>query len=209
MKIITYLILIILLGFNFSLSSQSSCNPYFMFEEGREWTIENYTAKDKYQGKQSYKILAVAKEGNKLIARVSIIQYDKKDDEILNDEIEFSCEDGIIKMDMTNYVPVAAMESFKNLNVEMKFKEITIPAELQVGQKLEDGGVTISVNGAVPLTMKVEIIDRKVESKENMTVPAGNFEAYKINSTVKFSGMGNRESKNIEYISKELGPIRT
>lgn len=209
MKRVVFLFLIAFLGGYYSLFSQSNCNPYFLIEDGREWTIKNYSAKDKYQGKQSYKILSVAEEEGALIASVNIVQFDNKDKEILNESVEFSCEDGVVKMDMSNYVPISAMESFKHMDVEMEFKEITIPANLSVGQSLEDGGVAISVNGPVPLEMQVEVKDRKVESKESVTVPAGEFETFKVTSLIAITGMGNKKSNRVEYIAKEIGPVRT
>ncbi|WKV10695.1 TapB family protein [Marivirga harenae] len=204
-----------LLAFIFILSSplkswaQSDCNPYLLLDEGRKWTTSNYNAKDKYQGKQSYEVLSVSEDAGTLTANVMLTSYDRKDKLVLEKEVEFTCKDGVVEMDMSKYVPEETMESFKNMDVEMEFDAITIPENLEVGQYLEDGGVTMTIAGPMQMKMEIKIQDRKVMSKEEIEVPAGTYDTYKINSIVKFDAMITRETKNIEWIAKNVGVVRT
>ncbi len=190
--------------------AQSECNPYFVFKEGKKWTVSNYNAKDKYQGKQSYEILDVSESGDKLTAKIKLMSFDKKDKLEMEKEVEFHCENGVIKMDMSQYLPEETMESFKDMKVDMEFDDLEIPQNLEVGQYLKDGAVTATISGPMTMKFSVKMTDRKVMDKETLEVPAGSYETYKINSIIKFDAMGiNRESKNVEWIAEEVGAVRT
>ncbi|WKK79476.2 TapB family protein [Marivirga arenosa] len=189
--------------------AQSDCNPYYLLEEGRKWTTANYNAKDKYQGKQHYEVLEVSEESGKLVAKMMLTSYDKKDEIVLEEEVEFVCKDGVLQMDMTKYMPQETMESFKEMDVEIEFDAVTIPEELEVGQYLEDGGIDMKVNGPIPIKMSVKIQDRKVMAKEKIEVPAGSYEAFKINSIVKFEAMMTRETKTVDWVAEKVGVVRS
>ncbi|HET8860361.1 hypothetical protein [Marivirga sp.] len=203
------LALIFILSISFESLAQSDCNPYFLLEEGRKWTMANYNAKDKYQGKQSYEVLSLKEENGGITANVMLISYDKKDKVEMEKEVEFSCKDGVVEMDMSKYIPEEMMESFESMDIEMEFDAITIPENLEAGQYLEDGGVKMTMKGPMQMNMGVKIQDRKVMAKENIEVPAGNFEAWRINSVVRFDAMVTRETKNVEWIAKNVGLVRS
>src|SRR5690554_8188601 len=114
-NVLTKLTLFLILLIPVQSFAQSDCNPYFLLDEGRKWTSENYNAKDKYQGKQSYEVLSLSKDGGAITATIRTISYDKKDKVQLDKEIEFTCKDGIVEMDMSAYVPEEMMESFKDM----------------------------------------------------------------------------------------------
>ena len=202
------LFLIMLIPFNSS--AQSDCNPYFILKEGKKWTSANYNAKDKYQGKQSYEVKSLTEDGDKLIASVMLISYDKKDKVVMEKEVEFICKDGVVELDMSKYIPEETMESFKEMDMEVVFEAVTIPENLVVGEYLEDGGIDMTISGPMKMEMSVSIQDRKVMAKENIEVPAGSYEAYKINSIIKLDAMvTTRETKNIEWVAKNVGVVRS
>ncbi|MGJ3234773.1 TapB family protein [Marivirga sp.] len=203
------LALIFILSMPIKSLAQSDCNPYLLLDEGRKWTTANYNAKDKYQGKQSYEVLSVSEADGIITANVMLTSYDKKDKMVMEKEVEFTCKDGVVEMDMSKYIPEETMESFKNMDVEMEFDAITIPENLEVGQYLEDGGVTMTISGPMQMKMEIKIQDRKVMSKEDIEVPAGTYDTYKINSIIKFDAMITRETKNIEWIAKNVGVVRS
>jgi hypothetical protein len=59
------------------------------------------------------------------------------------------------------------------------------------------------------MNMEIKIQDRKVMAKENIEVPAGTYEAWKINSIIKLDMMMTRETKNVEWIAKDVGVVRS
>lgn len=190
--------------------AQSDCNPYFLLKEGKKWTSANYNAKDKYQGKQSFEILSLAESGSKLTATVKLISYDKKDDVVLEKEVDFICEDGVMQLDMSQYMPEDVLEAFKSMQMEVEYKHIQIPEKLEVGQTLEDGAVNMTVTSPIRMEFKFRMTDRKVEAQEDLKVPAGTFNAFKINSVLQIDMMGStREFKSVEWIAKDAGTIRS
>jgi len=213
MKKITLLLLtscfIVFFGRAQTVKTNQSCNPYFLLNEGSHWTTETYNNKDKFQGEQTFEVLSVEGEANNLTATVKITAFDKKKKETMNNEIVFTCKDGVLEMDMSQYIPADMEESMKEMDFEIEVEETTIPEKLAVGQKLNNGSVTMKVNGMVPMNMKTEIVDRKVVSQENINVPAGNFSTFKITSTIKSSGMVRMERKNVEFIAEGFGVVRS
>jgi len=188
--------------------AQDSCNPYYSLKKGRKWTTSNYNAKDKYEGKQSFEVLSLETSGNKLTATVKVMTYDKKDKLDFEKDIEYICEDGVVQMDMSQYVPGEMMDSFKDMDIKMEVDQVEVPQNLSVGQSLPDAGVKMTINGPMPMTMEVNVVDRKVMSEESLVVPAGTFDTYKINSITEINMMGKREMRNTEWIAKEVGVVR-
>jgi hypothetical protein len=202
--------LFLIISIPFKALAQSDCNPYFLLEEGRKWTTANYNAKDKYQGKQSYELRSLSEDGNKLTANVMLISYDKKDKVVMEKEVEFICENGLVELDMSKYMPEEAMESFKEMDMEVKFDALTIPENLEVGKFLDDGGIDMTINGPMKMNISVKIQDRKVIAQENIEVPAGTYDAYKISSTIKLEAMvTSSETRNVEWIAKNVGVVRS
>lgn len=204
-----FLFLLVVFFSMVNVRGQSDCNPYLLLSEGSSWESESYNAKDKYQGKQAYEVVSVEGDHNSLVATVRFQSYDKKDKEVMSDEVSFSCEDGVVKMDMSEYVPAEMIQSLENMEFEIEVDNMSMPSELVVGKKLDDGSIEMSAQGAVPINIKVEVVDRKVERKETLTVPAGEFEAFEITSTIRTSGMMKTERKSVEYIAEGVGVIRT
>ncbi len=209
-SILKILCLGLLITLPFKNFAQNECNPYFAFKQGKKWTISNYNAKDKYEGKQSYEILELSESGNNLTAKVMLKVYDKKDKLEMEKEVEFACENGVVVMDMSQYLPQETMESFKDMEVEMEYENLEIPQKLEVGQYLKDGAITATIKGPMSMKFSMKLTDRKVMDQELLEVPAGSYETYKVNSIMKFDAMGmNREMKNIEWIAEGVGAVRT
>lgn len=204
-----FLFLLVALFSMVNVQGQSDCNPYLLLSEGSSWETESYNAKDKYQGKQVYEVVSVEGDNNSLVATVRFQSYDKKDKEVMSDEVSFTCENGVVKMDMSEYVPTEMIQSMESMEFEFEVDNMSMPSELVVGKQLDDGSIDMSAQGPVPMSIKVEVVDRKVESKEQITVPAGEFQAFKIASTIKTSGMMKIERKNVEYIAEGVGVVRT
>ncbi len=208
MQKIILLLLIITFSLN-HLKAQSDCNPYYTFQKGKKWTTANYSNKDKYMGKQSFEILEMEESGNSMVAKTMVKSYDKKDKLEMEKEIEFVCEDGVIQLDMSQYLPAEMMETFKGMDVTMVVDPIEMPRNLTVGQELAGGGVNMTISVPMPMKINVTVEDRKVVSKENIKVPAGSFDTYKITATTVVDMMGRREINTAEWIAEGVGAVRT
>ena len=70
----------------------------------------------------------------------------------------------------------------------MKTNKLIYPGKLSVGQTLADGQMEADMGnkGSTTMTMNMTMSNRKVESKDAITTPAGTFDAYKITSDTNF-----------------------
>ena len=209
MKKISVLLVLFLVALT-PIFSQDECNPYYQLTEGHTWTTKSYSAKkDKYKGSQTFKVLSAKEVEGKLIITVNLVATDKKDKEVFNKDITFECLDGVVDMDMSSMIPAEMIESFESMDMKIEIDRLSLPQQLDVGQVLDEGSVTMTMEGPVNMTMGFNIKDRTVEGKETVNVPAGDFEAFKITYNTEFKGMGSRETKSVEYISENVGLVRS
>ena len=122
-----------------------------------------------------------------------------------------SCEDGIFKMDMKNFIDEETMKSFEGMEVTMDATDLDYPAVLAPGQTLKDGNITMKVTsqGIPVMTLVVRVFDRKVEAIEDVTTPAGTFSCYKMSSTIETKTMFTVVAKSTDWIVRKVGTVRS
>ena len=109
--------------------------------------------------------------------------YDKNDELLFSREMKFKCYQDKLYFDLQNYLDPNTMEAYKEMEIEIESDNLVLPAGLQAGQELNDGSMKISITGSgLPsgINMNIDITNRKVETTENMTTPAGDFECAKV-----------------------------
>ncbi|MGK7391983.1 MAG: TapB family protein [Candidatus Cyclobacteriaceae bacterium M2_1C_046] len=188
-------------------ASFGQCNPYYDIKENASWTMQLYDAKGKPDGKQINKITELNSTENGWIASVNSTLYDKKDKEIQEVKFEMECSNGIIEVELSKYIPQETLQAFQDMDMEFKGENLMLPKDLSVGKNLDDGSMTIS--GNMPFEITIAIQDRKVESKETVTVPAGTFEVFKITYTTRVKSMVSVETKGVEYVAEDIGVVKT
>ena len=181
--------------------------------------MTHYSVKDKVTGKSLSQILSVEDNGGVLTAHIKGTAFDKKGEEITSLNFEYICDNGVLKMDMDNFIPVDMFGSDTDIEFEMKGDYLELPKSLEIGQSLKDGMIegkmTMEGNPAMAnMALAVKIFNRKVEGKEDITTPAGSFSCYKISyemeSSTKVMGMNNKVNlKGIDYLSEGVGVIKT
>ena len=201
--------------------SYSQCDSYFNFKEGAEYEMEHYSAKEKLTGKSHSKILSIEEVGGKLIATIKGTVYDNKGEEVTSMDFEYICDDGVLKMDLKKFIPQEIFGDGSDMKFEMEGEFLELPENLEVGQTLKDGMIegkmVMEDNPAMAnmnMTMTIKILNRKVESKESITTPAGTFSCFKITydmeSATKMMGMNTTvRLSSIDYIAEGIGAVRT
>lgn len=197
-------LLLVVMAFGFE--SWAQCNPFYNLQEGSKWELTSYNAKDKVTGRQINELRSLDEKSNGWIATVYFQSFDKKDELVYEKEVELECEDGVIKMDMERFIPEESLQAFKDMNMTVEVDNLEWPSDLSVGKSLDDGAITISGDF---MNMKVDVTDRKVESKEKITTPAGTFDTFKVSYNVKMKMMMSRESKAVDYIAENVGIVRS
>jgi hypothetical protein len=186
-------------------------NPFYQFKKGTTIEMANYDKKDKIQGRTETEVIDFDESSNGFVATVAYKFFDKKDKLLSEGDYKLTCDNGVIKIDMSSFVPTESMAAFQNMEVEVSMDQLEYPSNMQVGQKLNDASMQLSTNNSpVPMKMVFDITDRKVEGKESITTPAGTFDCYKIgynsHSKVMISNMNYR---TVEYLSEKCGAVRT
>ncbi|MEL7003874.1 MAG: hypothetical protein AAFN93_14225 [Bacteroidota bacterium] len=180
--------------------------------EGGFWEMTSYNAKGKTQGSSKYQVKSLDQSGDDYTALIQIQILDQKDKEVMDNELKFKCEDGVLHYDMSQLMPAKSMQAYKDMDLQMTGDNLEYPSNLSVGDKLKDATMNIAIIGeGLPFDMnfKIETKDRKVMSKETITTPAGTFDCFKISMTTVSKTVGSVESKSIEYIAPGKGIVRT
>lgn len=205
-----FLVLVFFMIAGLSLTAQD-CDVYFPLEEGSVREMTSYDKKDKVTGKTVQTVKEVVREDDRLGIVVEAEIYDDKEEFILSKELEMVCENGVFKFDMSNYFDQSAMANMEGFDIKMDVKELEIPANLAVGDKLPDGMVSVeaSTGDVTMFRMNVNITDRNIEAEEEVTTPAGTFDCYKITYKVETKVMVRTESYGADWIAPGVGVVRS
>jgi hypothetical protein len=204
------ILILICLLFSFKINAQCN-NPYYKMREGTLIVTESFNKKDKFQSRSEIKVIDFEDTNSGFIATMEYNLFDKKEKSISEGEYTITCENDVLKLDMSGFVPPESMEAFKDMEVELTMDQMEYPANLSPGQTLKDASIEIaSSKGPVPMKLTFNITDRKVEGKESVTTPAGTFECMKISYNTHSKMMiANTQFTNVEYLSKDSGAVRT
>ncbi|MBX2944807.1 MAG: hypothetical protein KF725_03150 [Cyclobacteriaceae bacterium] len=192
----------------------SQCNDYYVMDQGTEWTYENFGKNGKTSGKNQQKVTAYEKTGNGFKATVNSVMFNDKGKKLMEGDLEMTCDGGVLIMDMRKFIPEEQQKAFSSYEMKMEAENLELPSKLSAGQTLKNGSITMTATGSpIPMTMSVQITDRKVLGKESITTPAGSFDCYKISSksTIQ-SKMGINmtfDFSTTEWIAEKVGMVKS
>jgi hypothetical protein len=189
--------------------ASAQCNEFYLLEKGTEWEMESYNAKDKKTGRSYMKVKDIEGNAKGYVANVLSVLYDEKGKVMHDGELEFSCKDGTMYIDMRRYLNDEQMKSFGQMDMEITSENLEFPNKLSVGQVLKDASITMAIKGSMPMKFTTEIVERKVEGKETITTPAGTFECYKISSKTRVKSIMSAEYKSVEWVALKVGTVRS
>ena len=113
------------------------------------------------------------------------------------------CKGNVLSLDAKSLVSQEQLKSLENFQMKFTSDDIEYPAKLTVGDKLKDASLKgEGSSGPLAMTMNMLIFNRKVESQEKLTIPAGTFDAYKVTSDMTMeTQMGMKIKFDIQAIS--------
>ncbi len=171
------------------LSNAQDCSSYLFMSDNSTVQMTVYDKKGKESGTQTWKISEVKKNGNQYESVVAGSFKDEKGKEIANSSGVYKCEGGVLKADVRMSMPQQQMEAYKDAEAKFETAYIEYPSNISVGQTLKDVDFTMEVTGKnnAATTINYKMVNRKVNSQEKVTTPAGTWDAYVIsyNSTFK------------------------
>ncbi len=207
-------IIILLLYFLFSLgiTAQDGCSKYYPMKEGSSFEYTNYNKKGKVEGITSYNISSVSSEGAATKATLNLVLSDKKGKENYNTSYTYTCENNMVSIDYKSLFPAAMMKQYESMGMKMQISgnDIEVPNNLQVGKELKDANVTINMNmTGMDMSIAVDMTNRKVLNKENVTTVAGTFTCYVISENTTSKTMGaTLEMSSKLWLSEGLGMVK-
>ncbi|MBZ4189656.1 hypothetical protein [Niabella beijingensis] len=165
-------------------NSRAQCKYYF-FQNNKTITLGIFGKNGSQDGKVVYKTTGVSQKDGATVATISAAFYDKKNKPGGNAVSEAECREGMLLVDMKMMLSPQQSSQMRETRAKGKGFFLEYPSGLSEGQELPDGNfeIDMELSGGVPVSMKVDIINRKVLAREKVTTPAGTWEAYKISYT--------------------------
>lgn len=205
------LILILLLS---SLLTEAQ-NIFFPSKEGVVLEYKNYDNKDTEIGTTRYTITNVSKVGNNNDMDITylIVKEDKDKKIQFEDELTVHYKNEKLYLDMGKIFKQSILKEVGELpkNFKITSTDIITPSNLEIGEKLPDSSVNMAFKkGIINIKIAINVTDRVVESLERVVVPAGSFEAYKVNSkTSAKASFIKKKSSATEWLVKGIGMIKS
>ena len=201
----TLLTFIATLSLAFAVISQD-CSSLNMIQKGSKWELTNYNKKDKVQSSTVYHVTDLTSTGDAVIWNISVEMKDD-DGEIYNStESEISCEAGVFKMSMEQFMNNEQFQGMQEMDVEINASDIEYPTVPKVGETLPDA----STNGMTVMNITTKIKDRKIESKEEIETPAGSFDCLVISQTTVIANqLLSKDFKSKDWYVPGFGVVRS
>lgn len=206
----------LLLSICLSTEILAQCNSFFPMKENVRYEYEMYDRKEKLATRMAHTFKNIKGSGDNMTATMIQELFDaKKGEKIATSDLLWKCENGILHFDMTSMNLM--MDNTQQMNmgesgmsVDVTGDQLDLPSDLSVGQTLREVSYTIKMTmGTLPIMNRTyHIKDRKVESQEDLTTPAGNFNCYKVTFTTT-DDKGRNEIRSAIWYAKEAGLVKS
>lgn len=197
----------------FSTNAQD-CKGYYFLQNNKTIEMAILNRKGEQNSKQIYTVSNYNTAGSTTTADLESEMFDKKGKSIAKSKAKIKCESGVMLIDMKMSMPqqpgMSAETDVKADNVYIEY-----PSSMNVGDNLKNATMHLEWdNKGMKQSMDMEVFDRKVEGKENVTTPAGSWECYKISykSKTRIKTMGIGVPINVdgtEFFAPGFGVVKT
>ena len=186
---------------------------FFPTKEGTVLEYKTYDKKDKLTGTVRYTITNIKSEADDMDITYLIETTDAKDKPSFRHEITINKKGDKLYVDMRKFLDKAILQKGGKVpdNIVMTGNEMEIPSNLKAGDVLPDSEFEMSFKIAfINIKMGASVTNRIVESFETIAVQAGNFDAYKLTSSVLANTMGIKSrSTSAEWLVEGIGMVRS
>lgn len=191
-----------------------NCDAFFPYKKGMVIEQQSFNPKNKLTGTVKQKVTDVTNTAKGKQVDFASEYFDAKGKLVGSSNFSITCKNGVITVDMRNYLDAKSKESFSGANVTMEGTPLEMPSNLSAGMTLPEGTLIMKMQmGDSPIPMNMDmnmrIFDRKVEGTESVTTPAGTFNCFKLSQSVEMKMMFTVSAKSIEFYSKEFGMVRS
>lgn len=193
----------------------AQCNAFYPLKSEVRYEYDHYDKKEKLtlQSANTFKNVS-GSESNMSATMVQELIDVKKNKTISTTESEWLCENGVLHFTVNtmNLMMDNGQTNNPDIKVEVTGDKVDLPSQLSVGQTLKDitYQVKMTMSGMNLMNRSFSVKDRKVESLEDVTTPAGTFNCYKITFiTTSERGIGSGTIKSTMWYAKDVGLVKS
>ena len=193
-----------------------NCGYYMPLKQNSGVEMKSFNAKDKPTGSVIQKITTVSEAGGYTVAKIQAENFNEKGKSIGQNIYDVKCNGTSVLIDSKMLLDPKSMESYKDMEMKFTSGDIEVPSNLAVNSTMKDASMAMTVvnNGVTFSEMNIKLLNRKVVSKETITVPAGTFECFKVtyDVAIDMKTMGFPiaiKTKGAEYISAKIGTVKS
>lgn len=185
-----------------------NCSMYFPSKVGSVLTYVYSEKVDKPLSSCTYKLVSQETKDGVTTNNIAGESFDKKNNSKMVYSFTSKCDGKGFYIDMKSFLSGMDVKNLGEFKIESS--ELQIPSVVVAGQKLNDGWLTLTMEGPVSMTMKTTITNRVVDGFEDVTTPAGTYKCVKIsyetNSEVMFM---KTKTKVVEWYALNIGLVRS
>jgi hypothetical protein len=193
-----------------------NCGYYLPLVEGRGIQLQHFNQRDRLQSTQEVTVQKVDRQGDRLVATMHTRMLDQRDREMHQATFTVICDGNQLLLDVQSLLDPGVMEGFKGMEVRIDSDHMVMPNSLSAGQDLPDAALSMKVlaGGVEFADVSLSISGRTVEGREQISVPAGTFESYRVSyhTHMETRAMGipvRMSGKTIEFHAPGVGAVRT
>ena len=206
----TTLALIAILPVAFAAKAQDCTSSYFPAKQGMKIEMTSYDKNGKETGKSITNIVSVKRIGS---YNEITLRSETTDSRNNTSSMEYTakCDGNTFSMSMKSLVPSSMQKSMGGGQMTIDANDLNIPNTLSIGQKLNDGNVTMNTAvGGMNMKTVINIINRTVAGKESITTPAGTFSCYRIEYDLETTAMNMKiKGKVKQWVAKGAGTVKS
>jgi hypothetical protein len=187
------------------------CSAFFPFEKGTSWEFTSYNKKGNMTSVAKQQITMLDEEDGVITAKINSTITDAKGNDPLESFFNMKCVDGVVSFDLMEMLNPSMKEGLSGLEMSFNSEDLAVPSNLQVGASLPDANTEIKAgtNGVTIMTIRFEMTNRKVESREKVTVGAGTFDCYKISYSLVSKTIFTKTFDAAVWYSEKVGTVKT
>lgn len=193
-------------------SQDNICESSYMpYQEGISFELTNYDKKGRESSVAKHTVSSLEEADGGFKATIDMEISDAKGKNLTQGSYTMECREGVIYLDMSSMLDPRTMESFSSMEMEMSGDALQIPNDLEPGQDLPDGTMTMkaSTGGFGLMTVNLSVTGRKVEAAETITTPAGTFDCVKISQESEMKAIVKKKFRSASWYAKGIGMVKS
>ncbi|MEP6615778.1 MAG: hypothetical protein ABJA57_04335 [Ginsengibacter sp.] len=166
--------------FSINIHAQDCKNLYYL-QSGKTVEMTIYSKKGNVTGKQVYNIGEVTSNNGIIGSTITSEMIDKDGKSINKSTNKIQCNNGVLMMDLKMFIQGPQLEQIKNADATGSVSYLEYPVDMKTGDKLKDADFNMdyTANG-IGSNLTLNMSDRFVLGKDNVSSPAGSWDAFKI-----------------------------